>query len=418
MRILLSAFSCAPHQGSEPGVGWRWALELAREHDVVVVTDVTRAPLLEPELTLNPVPRLKVVYFRPRWLARVPLNPRTAQTLYTLWQFALLPLARRLHAMHRFELAMHVTYGVFRHPSFLGRLGIPFVFGPLGGGEDVPLSLKRSIGGAQKLREIGRSAINLAARFDPFLWHALARSTHILVKTGETAQALPWPFRRRAQVYPEIGVDAAPDLVPASRGDGQPLVALYAGRFLGLKGIHLALRAVAAARARGFPVVLQLVGQGPYGPTLKALADSLSLGPEAVQWPGQVSQARLFEMYRTAHCLLFPSLHDSSGNVVLEAQAHGCPVVCLDCGGPAVLLGAEAGIAVAIRPASEDAVVERLADALARLAADEPARLAMAVAAHRHALQWSWRRRVLGCLEMLGYAAPAAREADAVPAGR
>jgi glycosyltransferase involved in cell wall biosynthesis len=150
---------------------------------------------------------------------------------------------------------------------------------------------------------------------------------------------------------------------------------------------------------------------------LKALAESLSLGPEAVQWLGQVPQARLFELYRGAHCLLFPSLHDSSGNVVLEAQAHGCPVVCLDCGGPAVLLGPGAGIAVAIRPASEDAVVERLADALARLAADEPARLAMAVAAHRHALQWSWRQRVLGCLEMLGYPAPAAPDSGALPAG-
>ena len=39
MRILLSAFACAPHSGSEPGVGWHWALELARlGHDVLVLT--------------------------------------------------------------------------------------------------------------------------------------------------------------------------------------------------------------------------------------------------------------------------------------------------------------------------------------------------------------------------------------------
>lgn len=413
MRILLSAFSCAPHQGSEPGVGWRWALELARRHEVVVVTDATRAPLIEPELARAPVANLKVVYFRPGWLARVPLNSRTAQTLYTLWQFSLLPLARRLHAEHRFELAIHVTYGVWRHPSFLGRLGIPFVFGPLGGGEDVPLSLKKSIHGAQRLREIGRSAINLVARFDPFLWHALARSTHILVKTGETRDALPAPFRARARVWPEIGVDASPGLVPNRREPGAPLVALYAGRFLGLKGIHLAIRAVAAARVRGVPVLLQLVGQGPYGPTLQALAASLNLGPEALQWLGQVPQQRLFELYRGAHCLLFPSLHDSSGNVVLEAQAQGCPVVCLDCGGPAVLLGPGAGIAVPIAPATEEAVVERLADALAHLHADEAARQAMGEAAHRHALGWSWNRRVEGCLEALGYAQPARAAAPA-----
>lgn len=40
MKILLSAFACAPAAGSEGGVGWRWALELAANHEVTVVTDV------------------------------------------------------------------------------------------------------------------------------------------------------------------------------------------------------------------------------------------------------------------------------------------------------------------------------------------------------------------------------------------
>ena len=44
MKILLSAFACAPNTGSEPGVGWRWAIELAKQHEVVVVTDATRSP--------------------------------------------------------------------------------------------------------------------------------------------------------------------------------------------------------------------------------------------------------------------------------------------------------------------------------------------------------------------------------------
>lgn len=383
-------------------MGWRWAIELASSHEVVVVTDTTRAVLIEPELASNPVKNLKIVYFRPRWLARVPLNSRTAQVLYALWQFELVPLARRLHSQHSFDLSMHITYGVFRHPSYLGRLGLPFVFGPVGGGEDVPLALKRSIRGSQKLREVVRSAINLFARFDPLLWYGLSRVTHILVKTDETRRALPLPFRARARVWPEIGIDVDPDRVPSLRRDGEPLVALYAGRLLGLKGIHLAIRAVAQARGRGVPVVLQLVGQGPYGPSLKALADSLKLGPPALQWLGQVPQVRLFELYRSAHCLLFPSLHDSSGNVVLEAQAEACPVVCLQTGGPSVLLGPGAGIAVPIVSATEEVVVERLADALARLQADEPARRAMGVAAHRHALRWSWSERVHGCLRELG----------------
>ena len=29
MKILLSAYACEPNRGSEPGLGWRWALEIA-----------------------------------------------------------------------------------------------------------------------------------------------------------------------------------------------------------------------------------------------------------------------------------------------------------------------------------------------------------------------------------------------------
>lgn len=400
MRILLSAFSFAPHQGSEPGVGWRWAQELAREHDVVVLTDATRRAAAEAELARAPQPRLAVVYHRPALLARVPLNSRTAQTLYLAWQCLLLPTARRLHAEHRFDLVIHLTYGVFRHPSFLGALGVPFVFGPLGGGEDAPRALKRSLSRSEKLREALRALANRVALVDPLLWWACARSALILVKTRETAAALPWPFRRRAVVFPEIGIDAPPLAAPTARAPAEPLRVLFAGRLLGWKGVHLALMALARVRSLGLEVQLDIVGSGPFEPALRALHERLALG-SAVRFVGSLPQARLFEMYRRAHVFLFPSLHDSSGNVVLEAQAFGCPVVCLDLGGPPTLVSAAGAHVVSTAGAGEDEVAARLAAVLQRLHDDEAARLAMARAAHEHARGQSWKRRVDDCLALV-----------------
>lgn len=40
-HILLSAYACSPLWGSEPGVGWQWALELSKRHDVTVITHRT-----------------------------------------------------------------------------------------------------------------------------------------------------------------------------------------------------------------------------------------------------------------------------------------------------------------------------------------------------------------------------------------
>ncbi|OYW35695.1 MAG: hypothetical protein B7Z35_14660 [Hydrogenophilales bacterium 12-61-10] len=344
MKILLSAFAFAPNVGSEPGVGWRWAAELGKHHEVTVVTDMTRRVLVEADGVQVP-PNVRVVYFRPAWLRAMPLNSATAPLLYTLWQFGLLGFARRLQREQGFDLAIHCTYGVFRHPSFLGYLGIPFVFGPVGGGEDAPLTLKRSIHGREKIKELLRSLLNKAALFDPFLWAAYAKATLILTKTEDTRQALPWPFRRRAIVYPEIGIDAPAGIQPASRQQGEPFRVLFAGRLLGWKGAHLAIRAVAQAAAQGVPVEFTLLGKGPFEPELRKLAAETGV-QDSIRWVSQMPQQELFELYRTMHCFLFPSLHDSSGNVVLEAQANGLPVICLDVGGPVTLVTHETAIVV------------------------------------------------------------------------
>lgn len=400
MKILLSAFAFAPNVGSEPGVGWRWAAELARYHEVTVVTDVTRRVLVEADTVQLP-PNVRVVYFRPGWLRAVPLNSTTAQLLYTAWQYCLLGFARRLQAEQGFDLAIHCTYGVFRHPSFLGYLGIPFVFGPLGGGEDAPLALKRSIRGREKIKELLRPLFNKAALLDPFLWAAYAKSTLILTKTEDTRQALPWPFRHRAIVYPEIGIDAPADIQARARQLDQPLRVLFAGRLLGWKGAHLAIRAVAQALAQGVPVEFTLLGKGPFESELRRVANALGV-QDSIRWVSYMPQQELFGLYQTMHCLLFPSLHDSSGNVVLEAQSNGLPVICLDLGGPPTLVTSATAIVVPTLGRDEAAVVEGLAHALGKLAGDEGSRMAMANAAIAHAKSMSWESRVLGVLALVG----------------
>jgi glycosyltransferase involved in cell wall biosynthesis len=44
--------------------------------------------------------------------------------------------------------------------------------------------------------------------------------------------------------------------------------------------------------------------------------------------------------------LLFPSLHDSGGFVVLEALCHGMPVLCLDLGGPKEIVSLDSGLII------------------------------------------------------------------------
>ena len=46
MKILLSAYACEPNRGSEQGVGWSWAVELSKHHEVWVITRYNNEPTI------------------------------------------------------------------------------------------------------------------------------------------------------------------------------------------------------------------------------------------------------------------------------------------------------------------------------------------------------------------------------------
>ena len=107
-----------------------------------------------------------------------------------------------------------------------------------------------------------------------------------------------------------------------------------------------------------------------------------------------MKQQDLLAAYRTFDALLFPSLHDSSGNVVLESLAGGLPVVCLDLGGPAQLVDASCGVKVSVDDRDADQVILALADALTELAQDRMHLDALRTGAVKRAQAMGWQQVV------------------------
>jgi glycosyltransferase involved in cell wall biosynthesis len=332
----------------------------------------------------------------PRWLDRAQhigvgiARQPTEHLTHLVWQLLAYRHVRRRFPELPFDVIHHITYGGIRHPSRLGRLGVPFVLGPVGGGERAPFALRRGyrLGGwvIDLLRDIHTALI----RFDPITRQACADALVVYVKTNQSRWPLPPRHAEKIVAQMEIGTRRVEATTPPPRAPGEPLRLVYAGRFLYWKGMHLGLQALARARARGVDARLSMVGQGPDEASWRALAEELGLGDEAVSWIGWVDHRRMTDFYRDHHALLFPSLHDSSGNAVLESLCLGLPVVCLDLGGPGELVTADCGRVVATTARSEAEVVEALADALEELAGDPDlhSRLADGALARARSFRW------------------------------
>lgn len=401
LRILLSAYACEPHKGSEPGIGWRWAVALARaHHQVWVLTRANNRAAIEDALAAQPIPGLQFVYYdlpaSMRWWKR---RARGVRLYYVLWQWGAYHVARRLCREVRFDVVHHITFGVFRHPSFMAFLDVPFIFGPVGGGETAPGRLRKTFPLRGVLTDLVRDAANWAVRIDPLMTAVYRRSAVMLCKTPETLQRIPARYQGKCRVQVEVCADEHGQTPlhrrPASQGQFR---VLYAGRLVYWKGLHLGLMAFRRFRRAHPAATLTVVGSGPDEAWIRDLACRLGMDG-AVNWIPQMEHAAVMRAYLRHNALLFPSLHDSSGNVVLEALSCGLPVVCLDAGGPAVLVDPSCGFKV--RPGELPQVVEDLARALAALA-DNPglARAMGAAARYRAREHFSWTRQV-GCMEQL-----------------
>lgn len=400
LQILLSAYACEPGLGSEAAVGWNWATGLARAGcQVHVITRASNRARIEAHLAHAPQANLRFSYFDlPRWARFWKRANRGVHLYYLLWQVGAFLLARRLVKQTRFDLVHHVSFVTARFPSFMGLLGLPFFFGPLAGGEYAPSALWRGLGWRSALKESGRYLSMCWWRFSPLLNLSFATADRIFATSLETLHRLPRHAQGKAQVMLGIGLDDGATQASRSSRENQnaQMRVLYAGHFLSLKGMDFGLQAFGRLTRENPDTSLTMLGHGHCEARWCALADRCGVA-DKVTWVAQMPRAEFMQCLPNFDVLLFPSLHDSGGMVVLEAMAAGVPVVCLDYGGPAVLVDASCGFKVRAR--TPDEAVSGLHRALATLAADPALRARMGQAARIRAGEFAWDKRVAKMLE-------------------
>jgi glycosyltransferase involved in cell wall biosynthesis len=392
MKVLLSAYACEPDKGSEPGVGWNLARALAAHCDVWVLTRQSNRIAIERELVEHPVPRLRFAYFDlPRSLRFWKVGQRGVRLYYFLWQVGALAVARRLHRAVGFDLVHHVTFVKFWTPSFLPLLGIPFIWGPVGGADVTPWRFLPSLGVRGCLYELARFAAVAAADLDPLLRMTARRSALALATTPATAARLSRMGARRVEQMPEVALTERERAAfgPPRQTSATVIRILSIGRLLPFKGIHLALRAF--ARAGLADAEYWLVGDGPDRRRLERLARRLAIDSR-VQLLGSVPRAEALELLKRCDLVLHTSLHESGGWVCVEAMAAGKPVICLDLAGPATQVTSSTGLRIPAR--TPKATVAAIAAALSSLVGDPDLRRSMGVAGQsriREGFDWEAR---------------------------
>jgi glycosyltransferase involved in cell wall biosynthesis len=118
-----------------------------------------------------------------------------------------------------------------------------------------------------------------------------------------------------------------------SRGIPEGIRLLYVGRVSREKSLELLTETFSELIDSGFDASLVVVGDGPYRQEMET-----RLKGYPAFFTGYLAGEELQDGYASADLFVFPSATDTFGNVVLEAQSSGLPVIVSDAGGPKELM--------------------------------------------------------------------------------
>jgi glycosyltransferase involved in cell wall biosynthesis len=384
VKVLVSAYACEPDKGSEPGVGWNWAQQIARFHDVWIITRANNRASIESELAKNPRQNIVPCYVDlPPWLSFWKRGQSGIYLYYFLWQLLAFMYARKLHKLVNFEVVHHVTFGTVWLPTFMPFLGTNFVWGPIGGAERVPRSLRRSITPGRKIYEKVRDIlVKWTFSLDPLARIAAGRACLIIARTSITRDAFRKTIQSKTRLMIETGVsnDFLDDMKARRSQTRTGNTLLMVGRMLHWKGFDLGIDAFLQVREKFPETKIVIVGTGPEEQRLRTLAGPVVKEGKVV-FTGSLPRAQVLEIMGQADIFLIPSMKDAGTWVIFEAMASGLPVVCLNYAGPGEIVDDSCAIRVPI--GRRDEVIGNIAASLGTLLSSQALRESMGSASIR-----------------------------------
>jgi glycosyltransferase involved in cell wall biosynthesis len=271
-------------------------------------------------------------------------------------------------------------------PSFICKLGVPVIMGPMNGGMDYPEAFRNveswltraSIG-------LGRSCANLVNRAIP----GKKLASFVLVANQRTRLALPSCVRGQVVEIPENGVDLriwSVQSKPFSNGHAPRF--LFMGRLVDWKRLDWAIEALASVPG----AYLDVMGDGPMRGDWMRLTATLGLN-DRVCFLGWMPQHECAQYLQSATALLLPSIYECGGAVVLEAMATGTPVIAVAWGGPKDYLDESCGML--IPPVDASAVINGFTAGMQRLIDNPQLRISLGAAARKKIERnFSWEEKV------------------------
>ena len=329
MNVLISAYYCSPYEGSEWSVGWNWVYQYckhAKQEDHIWL--ITR-PLFEKTMTKAvheyELDNVTIWYpVLPDFLAGMQYHRLLHHVYYGIWQKYAFQYVRRQGI--RFDIIHHVSRVDWRYTGEFYRIrGAYTVFGPVGGGQEIPEALRPYQ--TQKTVELVRMAANRTRKWLPRYCRAVNTYDAVYAVNEETGERLNEIVRNKEiPIEPDIAIpESFRNLSTHKRDDHEKTHFLFSGHYESPRKGAMFLLDCLSYLPESFGWSVDFLG-GTDDSELKTRAEKLGI-QDKVRFLGRIPYTEMPGVYGQYDVLLFPSLRETSGNAIFEAMASGLPVI-------------------------------------------------------------------------------------------
>lgn len=347
-NVLLSAFACEPNKGSEPGVGWNWVTNLAPKVNSlhVLVCGSEHKEKIERYLEKHHLDNVKFYYIdvskilsKNKWKI-----PYFVFIYYKMWQIKALKISKDIISNNDIDIVHHVTYNEYRTTGHLFKLGKPFIWGPIGGGQMYnPILRKAYFKSTEIYKELIRNYINLRIANSKLLSFKTKKMSKILISDRATAGLIGNKVKFERMLETAYNGEIIPKQYKVESND--PIKIMWAGVLIPRKGLKWVLDALAESGFENYK--LTIAGEGKERDICEEYVLSKNL-EDKIKFIGNIPYEDMKNLYRESELFVFSSLRDTSGNVVLEAMANGLPVIALNHNGAADMIDDKSGVKIEV----------------------------------------------------------------------
>jgi len=389
-KVLLIAYACEPNKTSEPGVGWNIGNQISQSYETFILT---RANNSEPIESANNS-KITFLFFDLPFVftslkSKVPLG---TQLYYALWQWGAYHYAKNYFKKHNenIDLVHHLNFAAswIAPPGYLFKQ--PFVWGPIGGGDIVPMRFLKQMRSTAIIQELIYSLTNKLSKISIFSFFTRKKASAILFRTESIATTFS---KNKDTIYKSISETAMVDenLNYRPKVHSKNIQVICVGRMNYWKGFIYAVKGFHYYLNDGGKGTLELYGEGTEKDEIEKYIKANRL-ENSIFVRGFVDNMEIKKKMEHSNILLHPSFREGGSWSIMEAMSYGLPVICLNTSGPKDMVTESGGILIAFD--SPIQVCEDIGKGLLELSKNKEKYLQLSSNAHNRILnEYSWSRR-------------------------